>query len=658
MPTMPAVERALEKVKKALKAKARFIAVTGLPGSGKSTVLERLRNEWKGSATPALLRFPKGEDGGLTALASLGASLYVFDPRLDEALRATTSFKQKLDVVLDRVKKQKLTVLLDEPAPFPRDESLQTPFDGHARAVFDGVVRSGTTIVCAAVRPPPHADECVRVEGPSDTGGLLDPARWNGQGQVARQLRARAADLQHFNPLELRLVVQLSSFEGLGFDRIRSAGWRLDELLREFFLRVPDAGALKKLVAELALVRIPLTPKRYQQLTRGADAATRKLLEHVLLYQEGDAWHVHEAIAGQASSKGWLTSTERRAAHGRLAAQSKAAFTDAVKRARLSEALRWEMETIHHRTEAADATLLDDSLVFIEQYDNCGRRLGVEGVSLMKRGADGEGRALLNKAVAAYARALEHDSHDWYARHYSAFNRDLLGEDPELIQADYERAIDDNPVFVWAHSRYLRFLVATSQLTLFRSAWARAKQHVPLSDVRVYEELHCDVAMTLLHFAQPALAQLVLDDVPQGVRSMLRHHQLLTQLALAEEEALRDELVFPPSVAVPSRWEGPHLLPENQRAEVTTWTPGRVVARSKGSLRLRVARRSDTDVEYGWQTLKPEEVVELGATDLQPGAFVELVHLGAEWKLLRHPPTGAYFEPVRLRFPDPLRFAP
>jgi len=665
MLNLPPVDKALGETRKALEAGATLVSVFGPQGAGKSTVLTRLVQQWplKGPP-PILVRIANDDDAGLCGLGGLASQLFAYDAALDGAIRnLSLSFADKLDKVVEVLGARQVPVLVDAPVPQSGDEVLQTAFSLQNRDLVQGILDAGTTVVCASSTPLNRKGvEQVQVVSASHVESVLAPAHWNGLGAVAGQLMAHAGELETYSPLELRLAVLLASQPGFGVQRVLRSGWRLDELLDELFRRLPTSEALKKLLARLALVRAPISEGRFRELTKGADSKTKKTLEQVLLYQEDGCWLVHEAIAAEARQKSWLSRDEARQAHRQLAEQSRVLFKAATGEKDLAGALRWELETIHHRTEAGDATLLKDLLVFVEQYDNCGRRLGLDGVALLKRGQAKEGRALLKLAVSAYRRALTYNEHDWYARHYLAFNLDALGEDPGDVEQEYRRAIDERPVFVWSHSRYLRFLVTTGQLKAFRAAWVEARRHLlpfgQADNPKVYEELHCDVAMTLLYFAQPALARLVLDDVPEGARSMLRRYRLLAQLALSQEEALRDELVFPPSVPVGDRWNGPHLLPNDQRPKVKRWWPGRVAFAGAEGVRLRSARQTKGGPQYGWKKLSAQTLANLKAADLREGTFVEVVEEEGGPRLLRHPPTGDYFEDVTPRFPAPDRFAP
>lgn len=640
------------------------VAVVGPDGAGKSTVLERLRAQWplKGP-TPITVRIPQTTDGALTALAHAGVALLPFAPDLEGKLRSLElRFDDKARAVCDVIDAHDVPVLVED-VTLQRPIIWQDAFDLHRQALFDRLLGLDAPVVYTTKSRPPPEIARVQVSKLSDAAAVLSPKQWNGLGAIAQQLlKEGGGKLADYSPLELRLAVLVSKETSVG--KVLTEGWRLTELLDRGFayLGGERSAQLKEIAARLALVRDPLDDGWLSwALGKGLDASVRGALFQVLLFEEHGRWRLHESIATQALKRqgGWLTHDRINAAHRELAAQYEQRFKLATEQKDVGAALRFEVEIIHHLTEAADPKLLDKSLLFIEQYDNLGRTLSQDGIAKLKHGRSQEGRQLLKLSTAAYERALEHDNDDAYALHYTAFNADVLAEERSRVRELYERAIAVRPDWVWSHSRYLRFLIATGQFQDFRAAWEAARDELmptgAADDLRLYDELHCDVARMLMHFGQLAAARGVLKDVPTQLTTELRRFKRLLELVRMHGEVEREELVFPPWIPDDERWSHAHLVPAAERATVK-WYPGCVAHVEPGLVRFRIATRSGDAVTYAWDE-PGAELLDPVRHRLRVGTFVEFVtRADGPREVLVHPPIGDYFELVAVKFPDPNRY--
>ena len=290
---------------------------------------------------------------------------------------------------------------------------------------------------------------------------------------------------------------------------------------------------------------------------------------------------------------------------------------------------------------------------------NSGRSFGQRGEWLFRHGKRAPARALLKQAAHAYERATANDPDDWYAHHYLAFNRDVLGEDVEAIEQGYKRALELRPQFVWNHSRLIRFLVTCgrnreAELVLGEAARELIKpgQQGPAS---LYAELHADVARSFLQFGRHEQASKVLQSVPERARAASERYERLVAWAAWQREADRNESVFPPGADVATRWKNSVFATEDD--DVVSFVPGRLADVRGQSWRFHVATRPGN---FSWRELSQKDLERLGAAlPLPVGTFVDFltvkVNGAPKERLHRHPSVDA-FSSLEVRYPAPDRF--
>jgi hypothetical protein len=155
----------------------------------------------------------------------------------------------------------------------------------------------------------------------------------------------------------------------------------------------------------------------------------------------------------------------------------------------------------------------------------------------------------------------------------------------------------------------------------------------------VYEELHAQVARHLLARSELDFAADVLEDVPNGLRAA-PWWRALKQLRTCLEEDRDERLVFPPTLPLEERWEGPHLTAEQDPLDVQCWRPGRVLGRDSRGVVLQIAqRRADgsevtlSTVSFDLRSLRDTWNAPLAW--LGVGTFVELIEYMSGSKVLR-----------------------
>jgi tetratricopeptide (TPR) repeat protein len=638
--SLPQVADAVEQVRAQLE-NARHVALIGDPASGRSTVLAKLASELDGP----LISTPRtGDDAAAVILIELASQLPDAVGITEQLKRLDLRWEKKLDLVGASLAKTEKVVFFDEPVLVPRSGAPQDAFERRRIELGEMVLQRASKVVFTAEPSiaffhPHHVAIATR----SDAADVLASAHWGDWASSAAELaRKGGSKLDAWSPLALRMAVALIAHGAKSAQLVeRPLGARL--LAQQLVGVLRDDPALQKLAETLALVRLPFTPDLLAHLgaSKLADPATQ-LLRGVLTYEVDGRLVFHDVLARtlvrvNPESTPHERAQERAAregAHQHLATYYQEKFEAAAGSADLARSLRFEMETVHHLTEACDATALTRfKPYFVEQWDALGKALGQA-----RKHED---------AVRCYERALEHDPEDSYAHHYKAFNLDWRAERVDEVEEHYREAIRIEPRHVWHHGRFTCFLVTRGRLTDARDAWTAAVSELaPGGDYRfatTYEELHKQVARLLLHRGELEFAHDVLTDVTdptarasEWYRALVRHEQVL-------EEAARDEVVFPPHVELADRWKGPHTVPGGSRpASLVAWMPGRVARVDGSEVHIRIAQLEDGVPRFGWRSFDAAAFRALlnWQWDVPAGTFVEIMSIVDE-------PSGVAREMIR-----------
>jgi hypothetical protein len=558
-------------------------------------------------------------------------------------------------------------IVFDDPILTPRFAPWEeTIFSFRARELSTRLValKSHTRIISAT-----NADglelvgaRLVRVEQKADPVAVLDAAGLGSSPSVRALLGRHLTTLVKRSPIEIRLAAFIAEHQDT--TALAPSDFHLPELVRRAGRRI--TRSMQAALARMALVREPLSEEWLDWAWAGATEPDRTSIKRVFLFQAGAAnqFRLHETIAQLAAQQHWLSEPARQKAHQEAAALHKRRFDAALSAKAVTGAIRDELEVVHHKTAAGDASLLDDTLYFAEQYDLIGRALGQQGERLFKSGQKKKAREAIRTAVTAYDRALANDAGDWYAAHYRAFNLDVLGEDVVKIENAYRHALELRPSFVWSHSRWARFLVNTGRHLEARQALADASSELLSGDQAagptLFKELHLDLARQFLQFGAYRSALEVLELVPRELRSRLDRYGDLVRYAKWQEEPDRDELVFPPTVPPASR-AAPLFAKQGEMVEC--FMPARLAATIGDEYRFRVRLK---DGSFGWHNVDTKKLKTLGLERHLPlaiGAFLEFLTVRNGSKLVEragiHPQDGLNpFELFEVTYPDPNRFVP
>lgn len=662
-PTLTSVDAAVDAALAHLKSpnERPCIAFVGPAGFGKSSALEGI-SEKLGSHVA--LRLPHDDDGAIATLGSLADQLGNNAVRL--VRDSSASFSKRLDQLVGLIPVE-TAIVFDDPILTPRFASWEeTIFAFRARELSTRLVtlKSHTRIISAT--NPEGLDllgaRQVRVEQKAEPVAVLKAAGLDASPKVQALLERHLSTLVKRSPIEIRLSAFIAEHQDVS--TLAPSDFHLPELVRRASKRI--TGGMKTALARMALVREALNQDWLDWAWVDATADERKSVEKVFLFQAGAAnqFRLHETIAQLAAQQQWLSDGARKKAHREAAARHKARFETALQAKAVSGAIRDELEVVHHKTAAGDASLVSDTLYFAEQYDLIGRALGQQGERLFRSGHKKKAREAIRTAVTAYNRALANDADDWYAAHYRAFNLDVLGEDVVEIENAYRHALDLRPSFVWSHSRWARFLVNTGRHLEARQALADASSELlsggQAAGPTLFKELHLDLARQFLQFGAYRSALEVLELVPSELRSRLERYSDLVRYAKWQEEPDRDELVFPPTVPLASR-SAPLFAKQGEKVE--SFMPARLAATVGSEYRFRVRLKDGT---FGWHNVDTKKLKTLGLERHLPlviGSFLEFLTVRNGSKLVEraglHPQDRLNpFEMFEVTYPDPNRFLP
>jgi hypothetical protein len=636
------LEEAVEQLQGLIVGGATRLAIEAPPGFGKTAVLDRLADTFRGNRRVLRVSFPQGDDAALAALVDVATGLEIVEKVVPPHDAARLTWSTRLDLARKALAGagDELLLLIDEPRFDTRSSAFGELFALRATELTElllgirrgAVVLAGRSIPTGVAERPPFALPIV--------------------ADLDRDAAARLGG--HPLPPVVRQVLRALDVAGIDVDRISPAHLRLDRLVEDHLSRVfQEHREMLKSVAHLAAVRVPFS----NELVAHAGVALLSTRERKIVSQllasgdEGRTFIVPSVLAqvirtqiAKGSSSAWALDEPTGDAHRFAARYHRAKFDDANRLADVGAAVREELEEIHQLTEAGDArALLDRSLQFVEQYDALGKSLSRSAL----RAPRDQQEALRRDAVRAYERAIEHDPEHAYAHHYVAYNLDILGTEPARVEREYVAARDLDPGHPWYHSRYIGFLVTTAWLKEARSAWDRAlgdlTERAGSLTSATYEELHAQVARVLLSRSEVDFAAEVLEDVPAELRAE-PWWGALHQLQVCLDEDRDERLVFPPTLALDLRWrDGPHLPPDvGDLLEVERWRPGRVSGRDGQVVVLRVARWPEGSAEPRFASELIDVAVLHDEWNCNPrpellpvGAFVELIEYKDRTKALR-----------------------
>lgn len=611
---IPAVDEAISAVRRHQAAGRGRVALIGPAASGKSTTLRQLAVEeraQKHAVVELSFREHRDDDAAVVALADAAAQLgaEVLGKLRDPRIR----FDDKIGVVVGALNEKKAFVTIDASGLYRSPRVTDDQFRRHSWTALQRLSHAADRVVVAIDDPGTLVDFVPhRLTPKNATEQSLAPAQWNGLGKAAGQLSSAAPPwLKWLSPLQLRLAVGAIHLEVDLLTSFRGPPRTVD-LVRVMESRL--GAKLRTLLGVLGHVRVGFTSDLLDTLGRselGPD--DRKLLEDVFLYADESGEHfLHESIAVVVASERGTPAAIN--AHEKLAGWHRRRFEAATKEDDVRTSTRATMEAVHHLTEAGSFDVLEQAW-FVEQLDALGKSL-----SLQRRYAD---------AVSAYDRAIELDAKDSYAFHYRAYNRDVPGERPDLVETDYREAIrlDDEAgdVNLWHRQRLAYFLLTDAREREARDVFLQAMRDLggdSIRDAEVFRQLHRPLAHLAAHRGQLDLAEEILLSIPSDLRSDCPWLVPLTEIVVGIRDAKAQRLVFPPAIPIERRWQGPHLFTPT---EVENWCPGRVEHADSTGTTFRIAQYTDGQERLGHLTLTQSELFHAaGPATFPAGTFVEI----------------------------------
>jgi tetratricopeptide (TPR) repeat protein len=659
MDVAPFIEAKAKELRGRLLTGAMCLVLVGPVGAGKSSVLRAFEDGVRDQARVVHVGLPRGDDAAMVALATTAAQ--IDDPGLQEQVKdPKVPWAAKLEQVRRRLERMSrdAIVILDEPvldvAAAPHEELFVERAVDMTNALLQ--LRGPKRVIAAEKAVSGLGDvEIVRLPGLSWAEGLAALPE-----EIAGALRDVEAPQQRVTPSTFRLLGALVAADV----DLRRLHVRPERLLAEMSRVVSGDDLLRRILTRLSVIRWPF-PRSALALAGypDLDARGKRMLDVLLAGDERGLLMVPEAMRREIESlrdKGdpfWF-GDEPADAHMYAAEVHRQEFERAVEVGDVQAAIRNELEQIHQLTSAGDRTLLARPLWFAEQYDALGKVLSQRA----HRASREEKEPLRRDAIRAYELAVEHDANDAYAHHYIAYNLDILATDPGRTEQEYKAALALDPDHAWFHERFMGFLIARGRMIEAKAAWERALEVLPEQPAdRTYEELHGQVARLALNAGELAFADEVLEGVPPSVRIDAKWWRALDRLRRIYREARDERMVFPPSVAIDRRWEGPHLVPDPKSPRIAGWMPGVVVATDR-ELHLRVARRDPMSGEELISYLhlprkKLREMLPTGGDRIMPpvGTFVEIISYqngtslllayGSEWSVFQDQDLPRLFPP-------------
>jgi tetratricopeptide (TPR) repeat protein len=537
---------------------------------------------------------------------------------------------------------ERLVLLCDEPTYWGAGSEETFFFSDRALDATRVLVEQARCrrIVAGRVPDSMSPDRVVRIQPVApDTRWLADAEAWGELAAAAAALGDSETPLDGLTPLEIRLLVALSAIRGVargtaGFE----TGQRQHQIARRLWnvvSRDPALVRLKRAWLRLSFVRRPFELDLLE--TVGAAELSRRdraVLQHCLLFGD-DELRAHEIIRTEART--WLREqpyqsrqqVERHAART-LARHYVRKFAEAASNDDPA-AVTESMEAFHFVSVSGDMDLRASvPPYFSEQLDALGWSLSYL-------------HARYEDAADVFREAIAWDETDDYAHHYLAFNLDVQGKSPEIVEEEYRRAVDLNPANSWWHARYIAFLVHRGRIEDARAQWDQAQVALGVaerhSDRFLFETLHLWVAEALLDRAELSFAGEVLDEVPDWARRgdvLPAYPRLRKRLSALQEAA--DLGAFVPAHRLRHGWwrEGPELLQESLGEDddrrLVRWLAARVESIDQDGIHVAAANLEpfqDSPPTTGRMTIADETFRRLcrdsaRAQRLQPGWHMEI----------------------------------
>jgi tetratricopeptide (TPR) repeat protein len=606
------------------------LVIDAPPGSGKTSLLLTLRAQLGEDAI--LLAPPLGApDGAEAALSGLADELQERALGLDSAPHIAdpdVPFEEKLRALialLGQVRRP-LALLCDGPGLWGGSASEEGQarsarlLSALAEATQDLALVTSTPI--AGVWNLEGADQLRLAPYRLGLDELYELQDWDGLDAQVEQVAAWLRPGTLLGPHVFRLLVLLALLD------VPQRQWTTHpvHLARALARRLTGDSTTRPLAAawrQIAVFRASFAPELLEAAVRQTvEQLPWELVRQTLIERDPvGSWRMPRLLREAAFGDPNRRQLPAREDHDAAVRYYRARLTDGHE-----ASLGARVERVYHVGLRVDvAALLEVPLVFREQLHHIGWWLSAQQRDFAS-------------AAEVFRVAVARDAKDAYAQHYLAYNLDVLGREPDAVEAGYRAALRRDPGRVWWHSRWIRFLVSRERIAQAHEAWHDARSELLPPDAgqgsaQLYQELHRDVARWLLYAVELDFAREVLDDVPASVVG--RYPDFIALRERVEQlDAIDPEADYVPLWHAATDWaqRGPFLLRRELGAlgVLETWWAGKIDLVEDDLALLSVAA---VDATNPARNPEPREarvpVAQLEADSGQigaalPGRFVEI----------------------------------
>lgn len=631
-----------------------LVHLAGSVGSGRTTVLSLTHAELTRRGVQSI--FLPVEQSEFDSGANLLARLYdgIQDDRRgrlssEEIRSPRVSWDKKFTALKEHFDRHSddYVFLCDEPLNWPKlDRSWNDVETVKARRIADWIFGDTNCrrIVSGGVPETITRRAVVRTQKVADTIEFLsDSTQWSAAADLAESIAKNLSHhVEYRSVMEVRMAIAfawLCSPE-IAAEELRG-GAIVPGLVKSFLDQLESAAAkqVRYRVFCQALLRMTYGRTRWSDEILKATCPELPALDSAVLKNslceewEDGRFLLHPFVRYEVLERSQDRSQPSRASIWRIDSVDESRVHQMILKEIASQSdsgsLAGDLEYLNHWALCEGNTLSTDNerIHFVDQLHEIGAALSYR-------------YSKHHKAIEVYRLALGFDANDARSHHYLAFNLDWIAELPDQVEYHYQKAIENNSLHPWYHSRWISYLVTRGQNKRAVAAWREANEDLSLSEDSpdwMFLSLHRWIARWMLHWGELGMAEDVLNSVKSELRpkpSIARLFGLLKSLRLAEEGIA----VFPLSVDPVHWWDqGGHTgLDLELGSERLDWRPARIDSVEDGLVELSVGHRNN-ESPIGFvvrnEQLSSQRIADCVTNfqlkDIAEGRFIELGYYGA-----------------------------